>query len=606
MLSEKLVKKISTLKKVLSFVYGKYTVVSVSRDFLFIISTASEIYGIKILGRFIDATADILLNWNGFDFKLFLVSDSFKFLMIIFLLWVVKHICTQLRAYLYTVIYEKVWSESQTMMISKVANSNLQDVEKKQFQDMLAFAPSFSIGRIVDVYDNFSIILSNVVRLLSAVIILAGEVGPTVILLVVFVIPEALAIHYRRGRIRDYLDESVGKLRFLAYVQNLALTISNFLELRVNNIYNFLKRRYTEEYDEYLDGYYKSQYLFYKTKSVFGILSNLFKYAYIIYVLAVSITKKLSFGTFKALYDYVEVAHTSITDIFNSLSLVSTNLGYIDKFFDLINFQGFGDVYHGEKRLPKGTPKLEFKNLSFSYPDEPETTVLDNLNLVIEPGEKVAFFGGDGSGKSTVVKILTGLYGVEQGEYLLNDIPTKELNRGQLKKKLSIIFQDFINYHFSLRENIVISGQRKKVNKELYDTVIETAGVNKFKKVVHVDDESILGKTFPSGKELSPAYWQRLAIARMLYRNKSIFIMDEPFTYVDNKSGENILENIFKYLGREKSLIYITRNISLLDKFDRIYYFKGGKIVEFGSWNELIKVKGMFYQEFIQQKSDKE
>jgi len=329
---EKLVKKISTLKRVLSFVYGKYTVVSVSRDFLFIISTASEIYGIKILGRFIDATADILLNWNGFDFKLFLVSDSFKFLMIIFLLWVVKHICTQLRAYLYTVIYEKVWSESQTMMISKVANSNLQDVEKKQFQDMLAFAPSFSIGRIVDVYDNFSIILSNVVRLLSAVIILAGEVGPTVILLVVFVIPEALAIHYRRRRIRDYLDESVGKLRFLAYVQNLALTISNFLELRVNNIYNFLKRRYTEEYDEYLDGYYKSQYLFYKTKSVFGILSNLFKYAYIIYVLAVSITKKLSFGTFKALYDYVEVAHTSITDIFNSLSLVSTNLGYIDNF----------------------------------------------------------------------------------------------------------------------------------------------------------------------------------------------------------------------------------------------------------------------------------
>ena len=82
--------------------------------------------------------------------------------------------------------------------------------------------------------------------------------------------------------------------------------------------------------------------------------------------------------------------------------------------------------------------------------------------------------------------------------------------------------------------------------------------------------------------------------------------MDEPFTYVDNKSGENILENIFRYLGREKSLIYITRNISLLDKFDRIYYFKGGKIVEFGSWNELIKVKGMFYQEFIQQKSDKE
>jgi ABC-type multidrug transport system fused ATPase/permease subunit len=606
MLSEKLVKKFSTLKKVLSFVYGKYTIISVSRDFLFIISTASEIYGIRILGKFIDATTDILLTWNSFDLELFLASDSFKYLMITFLLWVVKHLSTQFRSYLYTVIYEKVWSESQAMMISKVASSNLQDVEKKEFQDMLAFAPSFSIGRIVDVYDNFSIILSNIIRLVSSVIILAGNVGPSVILLVVFVIPEALAVHYRRGGIKDYLDESVGKLRFLEYVQNLALTISNFLELRVNNIYNFLKRRYVEEYDEYLAGYYKSQYLFYKTKSVFGVLSHLLKYCYIIYVLAVSIAKKLSFGTFKALYDYVEVAHASITDIFNSLSLVSTNLGYIDKFFDLIEFKGFGDIYHGEKKLSKGTPKLELKNLSFAYPDEPETKVLENINIVVEPGEKVALIGGDGSGKSTAVKILTGLYGVEQGEYLLNGIPTKELNRGELKKKLSIIFQDFINYHFSLRENIVISGQRKRVNNELYDTVIKTAGVNKFKKVVHVDDDSILGKTFPSGKELSPAYWQRLAIARMLYRNKSIFIMDEPFTYIDNKSAEEILDNIFKYLGKEKSLIYLTRNISLLNKFDRIYYFKGGKIVEFGSWDELIKMKGMFYKEFLQQSSNEE
>ncbi len=598
---EKLVKKYSTLKKVLSFVYGKYTVVSVSRDFLFIISTASEIYGIKILGKFIDATTDILLNWNGFDFRLFLTSDSFKFLMIIFLLWVVKHISTQFRSYLYTVIYEKVWSESQAMMISKVANSNLQDVEKKEFQDMLAFAPSFSIGRIVDVYDNFSIILSNIVRLVSAVIILAGYVGPSVVLLVIFVIPEALAIHYRRGGIRNYLDESVGKLRFLAYVQNLALTISNFLELRVNNIYNFLKRRYVEEYDEYLAGYYKNQFHFYKTKSIFGVFSHLLKYSYIIYVLAVSITKKLSFGTFKALYDYVEVAHTSITDIFNSLSLVSTNLGYIDKFFDLIEFQGFGDIYHGEKKLSKGTPKLEFKKLSFAYPDEPETIVLDNLNLVIEPGEKVAFFGGDGSGKSTAVKILTGLYGVEEGEYLLNDIPTKELNRGELKKKLAIIFQDYINYHFSLMENIVISGQRKKVDMELYDTVVNFSSVNKFKKVINVEDSSILGKTFPSGKDLSPAYWQRLAIARMLYRNKNIFIMDESFTYIDDISAEKILTNIFKFLGKEKSLIYLTRSVALLSKFDRIYYFKAGKIVESGSWSELLKKKGFLYEEYIEQ-----
>ncbi len=605
MIPEKLSKKLSTLKKVLSFVYGKYTVVAVSRDFLFILSTAAEIYGIRILGKFIDATTQILLNWETFNFTKFLITDSFKFLVIIFLLWGVKHICTQIRAYLYTVIYEKVWSNAQLMMIEKVASSNLQDVEQKEFQDKIAFVPTFSIGRIVDVYDNFSTILSNTVRLISAMAIIWGSMGASSLLLLLFVIPESLVIHSRRKGIRNYLDESVGKLKFLGYVHDLSLTISNFLELRANNIYRFLRRRYAEEYDEYLGGYFTSQYNFYRSRSLLGILSNLLKYIYILYVLAVSIVKRFSFGTFKALFDYVEVAHTSIFEIFNSVSLVSTNLGYIDKFFDLVEFEGFGDTYHGNRKLSKGTPLLEFKNLTFAYPDDPKTVVLSNLNVTVNPGEKVAFFGGDGSGKSTTVKILTGLYGVEDGQYLLDGISTKELDRGQLKKKLAVIFQDFINYHFSLRENIVISGQRKNVDNNLYDEVSDIAGVNKFKKSIHIDDSSILGKTFPSGRDLSPGYWQRLAIARMLYRNKNIFIMDEPFTYIDDISAEKILEGIFKFLGKERSMIYITRSVGLLKKFDKIYYFKSGKIVESGSWDELMKGKGKLYEEYMEQRESK-
>jgi len=605
MIPEKLSKKLSTLKKVLSFVYGKYTVVAVSRDLLFILSTAAEIYGIKILGKFIDATTQVLLNWETFNFAKFLSTDSFKFLVIIFLLWGVTHVCVQIRAYLYTVIYEKVWSKAQLMMIEKVASSNLQDVEQKDFQDKIAFVPSFSIDRIISVYDNFSTILSNTVRFLSAMVIIWGSMGPSSLLLLLFVIPESLVMHSRRKSIRSYLDESVGKLKFLGYIHNLSLTISNFLELRANNIYSYLRRRYSEEYDEYLGGYFASQYRFYRSKSLWGVLSNLLKYIYIVYALVVSIARRFSFGTFKALFDYVETGHMSISDIFNSVSLVSTNLGYIDKFFDLIEFEGFGDTYHGKRKLSKDTPVLEFRNLTFAYPDDPGTVVLDNLNIIVNPGEKVAFFGGDGSGKSTTVKILTGLYGVEGGQYLLDGIPTKELDRGQLKKKLAVIFQDFINYHFSLKENVVISGQRKDVNIPLYDEVSDIAGVNKFKKSSHINDSSILGKTFPSGRDLSPGYWQRLAIARMLYRNKNIFIMDEPFTFIDDISAEKILKGMFKFLGKEKSMIYITRSIGLLKKFDRIYYFKNGKIVESGHWNELMKGKGKLYEEYMEQKESK-
>jgi len=140
------------------------------------------------------------------------------------------------------------------------------------------------------------------------------------------------------------------------------------------------------------------------------------------------------------------------------------------------------------------------------------------------------------------------------------------------------------------------------VNTDLYNKVTEIAGVNKFKKIIHADDNSILGKTFSSGRDLSPGYWQRLAIARMLYRNKRIFIMDEPFTYIDDVSADKILSEIYSFLGEEKSLIYITRSIKFLEKFDKVYYFENGRIIESGTWKELMKLKGRLYEESKLQK----
>ncbi len=601
MILQDLRREFSTLKKVLKFIYGNYTIVAVFRDFLFLISTAAEIYSITVFGKFIDATTKILLEWETFNFAEYLSTDSFKTLGLVLLLWIVTQVCKQIREYLYTVIYEKAWKTTQSEMIGKVSKSNLQDVEKKEFQDMLAFVPSFSIARLISVYDNFSILLSNTVRLISAMVILLRYVGGSSVLLLLFVLPEAIFIYFRRKDIRAYLDESIGKVRYLSYILNTALSISNFLELRVNNIYRYLKRRYDEEYDEYLVGFFKTHGDFYKARGGYSILGQILKFGYVIFAFSIAVVKKLSFGTFKAIYDYIDISYTSASSIVDSISLIAVNLGYISKYFDLIEYEGFGDEYHGKKKLPKETPVLEFRNLTFRYPDDESTVILKDLNIEVKPGERIAIFGGDGSGKSTIVKILTGLYGVSEGEYLLGGIPTRELDRGQLKKKLSVVFQDYINYHFSFRENIVISGQRKNVDTDLYNDVLKVTDGEKLKKELGIDDSNILGKTFPSGRDLSPGYWQRLAIARMLYRKKNIYILDEPFTYIDDVSAEKLLPNIFKFVGKENSLIFITRNTNFLSKFDRIYYLDKGKVVESGSWEELMRRKGRLQQEYNNQ-----
>lgn len=599
MIFRKIGKNLSILKKVLHFIYSKYTYQALIRDTLCILSSFSEIASIKYLGNFIDSTVKLLRDWGNFVLEDFFLTDSFKFLMMLLILWIVSRICVQLRAYFYVVIQERILKDSKEMMINKIAMSNMEDVEKVDYQDLVTYIPSFSIGRMIEIYDNSSIIFSNIIRLLGAVLILLGTIGYSVWFIILFVLPEIASVHFRRNKIKEYRDESVGKLKYLNYIENLCFTISNFLELRVNNIYKFLKRRYNEEYSEYLKDFEYTQKNFYLDQLAFSILGQALKFGYVVYVLMISVVKRISFGTFKALYDYVDISYQSIFNIFNSVSILTVNLGYIEKFFDLIEYEGFGDVYHGKKKLSKTeVPVLEMKDLSFSYPDDPECMILKKLNIIIKPGEKIAIIGGDGAGKSSVVKILTGLYTVSSGNYSLGNILTKELDRGELKSNLSVIFQDYINYNFSVKENIVISGQRKNIDNKLYKRVSDVIELGEMKKRMDVDDNSVLGKVFPSGKDLSPGYWQRLAIARMLYRDRNISIMDEPFTYIDEVSAGRILDNIFKFLGDDKSLVYITRNSRFLERFDKVYYLERGRVVESGSWKELMKKKGRVYDNY--------
>ena len=596
MILQKYKKKFSTLSNVLKFVYGRYTSTAIIRDILFVISTFADVYSITIVGKFIDEVAKILLNWDQFDLSSFFTTQAFIHIVTIFVLWSVSQACAQAKQHLYNVIYERTWEDAKYMMIAKVSKSNLQDIEQEKFQDLLTYVPSYSIDRLIQTYDSFAGIVSNVVRLISALIIIFGTMSWSVLFLILFVLPQIVVVHIRRKNIREYQEHEIGKFKYLNYLSNLGLQISNFPELRVNDTYSFLKRRYQEEYDEFLHGYLKSDQNLYRDRSIVSILGQALKFAYIIYVLAISLLKKLSLGTFKALYDYVDMAYTSIYNILDSFSYISALLGYDEKFFDLMNYEGFGDHEHGNVKLKAGTPSIEFKNLSFSYPDDPTTMVLKHIDLEIKPGEKVAFFGSDGSGKSSMVKILTGLYEVKKGDYLVDGYSVKELDRGQLKKKIAVTFQNFIEYNFSLKENIVISGDRQNVKKHLYEEVSHSSQISNFLKKEKIDDTHILGKTFPGGKELSPGYWQRLAMARMLYRNKDIFIMDESFTFIDSESKDTILEHIMDYIGPKRTLIYITRSIDNLHMFDRIFFFENGKIIESGNWRELLKKRKKFFK----------
>ncbi|HCC68022.1 TPA: hypothetical protein DEP90_02330, partial [Patescibacteria group bacterium] len=137
---------------------------------------------------------------------------------------------------------------------------------------------------------------------------------------------------------------------------------------------------------------------------------------------------------------------------------------------------------------------------------------------------------------------------------------------------------------------------RKTLDKDLYNRVIKICEIDKFMKREGITDSLKLGK-YLNGKELSPGYWQRLAIARMLYRNRDIFILDEPFTFIDGPSREKIMRDILKFAGPKRTVILISRDTDVLDMFDHIYVLERGHITERGEWKKLLKKRGTFYKE---------
>ena len=594
---KKLLKKIATTIKVIKFIYSRYPISAISRDALNIGITIAEIVAVGVAGKFLDATADIFSNWTTFDLANYFVTDSFYYLAITLLLWMIIQVGNQLRDYFYTRVYEQAWMDANSVMMREVADSNLQDVESKDFQDMIAYVPAYSIDNLITAYSLFSLILRHAIRLVSAAIILYKTLSWTIVFPFLFVLPEVLVSYVSRRKIRKYSERSVKNLKFLNYLKSLSLRIPFFPELRVDDTFTYIRRTYTDEYKGYLKGLLSGNENFFAKKTLWSLIDQISKYVFLIYLLAKAVVQKVSLGTFMAMYKYVEVVYESSFYFFDYLALLSDGLAYAARFFEFAEYKGFGEVVHGNRKLKRGTPILEFQELDFAYPDDPGTKILENLSFEIKPGEKVAFFGGDGSGKSTLINIFCGLYQIIAGDYSIDGYSIRELERGELKKKIAVTFQNFVDYNFTLKENITISDKRKKVDEELYKKVLKIAGIDEIIKTEKITEKQILGKYLEGGKELSPGYWQRIAIARMLYRNADVLIMDEPFSFIDGQSEEDIIDEILVFAGKEKTVIYITKDTDNLDKFDRVYYLESGKIVEFGDFKTLSKKRGKLYKE---------
>jgi len=279
---------------------------------------------------------------------------------------------------------------------------------------------------------------------------------------------------------------------------------------------------------------------------------------------------------------------TNIIACYSSINLYNT---YLEHYFEFLNIEPkkkYGEI---EGNILQDFT-IEFKNISFTYPNQKEPTI-KGVSLIVKPGEKIALVGKNGAGKTTLIKLLCRLYEPSSGEILINNIPLHKYSKEFLHKMFSVVFQDFKLFSYSIKENIMSSleGDEDKVTLASKQAGIKSR-IDSMEKGI---DTILYQRNTKAGIEISGGEAQKIAIARALYKDSPIVILDEPTAALDPKSEAEIYEK-FNTLIKNKMSIFISHRMSSTKFCDRVVVLEEGSINEIGSHSELLKNNGIYSQ----------
>lgn len=244
---------------------------------------------------------------------------------------------------------------------------------------------------------------------------------------------------------------------------------------------------------------------------------------------------------------------------------------------------------------------IAFENVSFCYPGT-EREVLKNISFTIREGERIAFVGENGAGKSTIIKLLTGLYEPTDGRVTVGGVPVRQLSPALRTRLFSAVFQNFCEYQLSLRENVAFGNIERLWEDERLMRALRQADVEELALEHPQGLERNLGKLAQDGQDLSGGQWQKLAMARAFASDAEYVILDEPTASLDPVSESRMYEN-FARIFRERGTIMISHRLASAKMAERIFVLDGGRIVQTGSHEELMEKQGLYRTLFLVQSS---
>ncbi len=321
-------------------------------------------------------------------------------------------------------------------------------------------------------------------------------------------------------------------------------------------------------------------------------LSNFAAYAYVIYMV---IKGNIGAGDFVLYFNSIYSLAYSVRDVFDKYSgfnRLSDNISYSREYLDIEDKSNRGK---GEK-LPEGECEIEFKNVSYKYSGA-EKAIIRNISFTLHKGEKLALVGLNGAGKTTLIKLMCGLYDPAEGEILLNGKPVNSYNRDEYFSLFSAVFQDISILPVTAAENIAGAKTGKFDMDRVYDCMKKSGIYEKVMSLPEKENTRLVKSVFENAAELSGGQLQKLALARALYKNSPVLLLDEPTAALDPIAEQKMYLN-YAGFSKGKSSVFISHRLASTRFCDRIIMIENGTITEEGSHSELMASGGKYAELF--------
>lgn len=485
----------------------------------------------------------------------------------------------------------------QNILHAKSVEVDLEYYENPTYYDTLYMAQREATIRPNRIVNGLFQVGQSGVSLLALFFILIAFNWLMVVLLVIAVVPAALVRWKYADRIYQWRKSRTSDER-QAYYFHWMLTDERYAkEIRLFNLGSGFIDRHRN-----LRNQLRNEYLGILGKRVFAdlvaqILSIVALFIAFVYIAYNTLQGYISLGDLVFYFGAIQQGQVFMNNLLTGLAGLYEDMIFLTSLHDFLELKP--KVQEPVHPVPVPAPlegSISFEHVTFRYPGS-ESAVLTDINLTIPAGKTISFVGENGSGKTTLVKLLCRLYDPESGNITIDGIDIRDFKILDLRREIGIIFQDYARYNLTARENIMFGGGDRPVEDDEIYRAAEAAGADIVINRLEHQYETLLGKLFDNGTELSIGEWQKIALARAFIRDAQIIIMDEPTSALDPFAEAEVISKL-QNIAKGRTTLIISHRLSSVRTTDCIYFMEGGKIVESGKHEDLIALGGKYYHLF--------